>query len=168
MAGSYLEAYGEAEQRRARRRANLKWSVVILVSAGILGLTLFSIFENYGEEQQVKAFVERLKAKDYQAAYRMWGCTETTPCRDYSFQKFMDDWGPGSPHANAATAEAGSGDTCGTGVVIAVDFKGSEQVPLWIDRTTRTIGFSPDPECRKKRWHFREFFRNLFPRQSGS
>ena len=168
MAGSYLETYGAAEQQRAKRAAILKWCVIGVVAGALLGYILYSSFENYGEEQQAKAFVERLKAQDYQAAYRMWGCTEATPCRDYSFQKFLEDWGQGSPHANAATAEIGSSDTCGTGVVIPLEFKGTEPVPLWVERSTKTIGFSPDQECRKKRWHFREFFRNLFNKQSSS
>jgi hypothetical protein len=161
---SYLEAYGEAEQQHEKRIRVLKWAALGLVIATLAGLTLFSIFRNYSEEQRVKAFVQLLKDKNYQAAYQMWGCTPSTPCRDYSFQRFMDDWGPTSPHANATTARIRSSDTCGTGVVIPVDFAGTEPVPLWVERGSNNIGFSPDPECRKKRWHFKEFFQSLFKR----
>lgn len=163
---SYLEEYGAAEVKHERRIRIVKWAAGLLVLFLVSAFTLYSIFQNYSEEQQVKAFVEHLKNKDYQGAYRMWGCTEATPCRDYNFQRFMEDWGPSSPHANAAVAQIGSGDTCGTGVVVPVDFKGSEQVPLWVERNSKILSFSPDPECRKRRWRLREFFRSLFNKQS--
>ena len=131
-----------------------------------MGLVVYEVFKNYSEEREVQAFVDRLRDKNYQGAYEMWGCTALTPCRDYSFDKFMEDWGPQSPHANASSARIGSSDTCGTGVVIPVNFKGTDPVPLWIDRGTRTIGFSPDPECQKRRWRFGAFFRSLFHKES--
>lgn len=163
---SYLEAYGEGETKRAQRVRLFRWVLAAFAAVVIVGSLLYSIFVNYSEEQQVKQFVALLQKKDYQAAYRMWGCTDAAPCRDYSFAKFMEDWGPNSPHANAAAARVGSSDTCGTGVVIPVNFKGGESVPLWIDKGTKIIGFSPDPECQKKRWHFKEFFRSLFGKES--
>jgi hypothetical protein len=163
---SYLEEYGAGEEQHAKRLRVFKWSAVALVAVAVSGFVLYEVFQNYSEEREVQTFVDKLKSKDYQGAYAMWGCTQQTPCRDYSFDKFMEDWGPSSSHANAATARVGGSDTCGTGVVIPVDFKGAEAVPLWIDRGSKTIGFSPDPECQKRRWRFREFFRSLFHRES--
>lgn len=165
MAG-YLDTYGEAEEKRARRLKLWKWSASVLVVLAILGFVLYSVLENRSEEQQIQVFVDKLKAKDYQGAYRMWGCTEATPCRDYSLRRFMDDWGPSSEHADATVARIGDGDSCGTGVVVPVDFKKGDPVPLWVERANKTIGFSPDPECRKRRWHFKEFFRSLFNKSS--
>lgn len=159
---SYLETYGEAEQHRAKRIRSVKWIVSVVVIAAVAGLILWSVFQNHSEEARVNLFLDHLKAQDYQDAYRMWGCTEATPCRDYSFTRFMDDWGPKSPHANAASAKAGGADTCGTGVVVPVDFNGTDQVPLWVEKSTKIIGFSPDPECRKKRLRIREFIHSLF------
>lgn len=163
---SYLEEYGAGEEQRAKRLRIFKWTAVTLLVCALAGFVLYEVFQNYSEEHEVQAFMDRLKSRDYQAAYQMWGCTPQTPCRDYSFDKFLEDWGPNSPHANAATARVGGSDTCGTGVVIPVEFKGAEPVPLWIDRGSRTIGFSPDPECQKRRWRFREFFRSLFHKES--
>jgi hypothetical protein len=163
---SYLEAYGAGEEQHAKRLRIIKWTAILVVVCAVAGLVLYEAFKNYSEEHEIQAFVDRLKSKDYQGAYAMWGCTAQTPCRDYSFEKFLEDWGPQSPHANAAAARVGGSDTCGTGVVIPVNFKGSEAVPLWIDRGSRTIGFSPDPECQKKRWRFGEFFRSLFHKDS--
>lgn len=165
MAG-YLDTYGEVEEKRVRQLRILKWSASTLVILAILGFVLYSVLQNRSEERQIQAFLDRLKAKDYQGAYRMWGCTEATPCRDYSLQRFMDDWGPASEHGDAANARVGGGDSCGTGVVVPVDFKKGEPVPLWVERGNKTIGFSPDPECRKRRWHFKEFFHSLFNKSS--
>lgn len=161
MAG-YLESYGEAEERSAKKARMAKLFFVSLAGGVVLGFILLTLFKNYSEEQRVKAFVDTLKKQDYRAAYAMWGCTEATPCRDYSFETFQGDWGPKSPHANASLASVGEGDTCGTGVMVPVDFKGGEQVQLWIERGTQAIGFSPDPECKKRRWRFRAFFKTLF------
>ncbi len=164
---SYLEAYGEGEEQHAKRLRIFKWIVIAVVLTAVSGFVLYEIFQNYSEEHEVQAFLERLKNKDYQGAYAMWGCTAQTPCRDYAFEKFLEDWGPNSPHANIAAAKIGSSDTCGTGVVIPIDFKGTEAVPLWIDRGSKIIGFSPDPECQKRRWRFREFFHSLFHKESS-
>lgn len=163
---SYLEEYGAAEQRHAHRLRLFKWAVGIVLASSFTGFILYLLFQNYAQERQIKTFVQHLSDKDYAGAYRMWGCTDATPCRDYSMKQFLDDWGPASPHADAATAQVRSGDSCGTGVVVPVDFKGAEQVPLWVERGSNTIGFSPDPECRKRHWRFREFFRSLFHKQS--
>jgi len=164
MAG-YLEAYGEAEQKRARRAKIVKWSLAGVVLLGVVGAILFAMFHNYAQERQVKSFIALLRTKDYQAAYRMWGCTEATPCRDYSYQRFLEDWGPSSPHADALSAKVGGGDSCGTGVVVPVDFKGTEQVPLWVERSNAVIGFAPDPECRKKHWRIGAFLRSVFHKE---
>src|SRR5947209_2022439 len=99
---SYLEAYGEGEAQRARRVRLVKRGSIILLLLLILAGLAYAVFKNYPEEQRVKMFLETLRKQDYQTAYRMWGCTEATPCRDYSFQKFLDDWGPKSPHADAS------------------------------------------------------------------
>jgi len=60
----------------------------------LAGLIFYAVFKNHSEQQQAKAFVASLIAQDYQGAYRMWGCTDANPCRDYPFNRFMDDWGP--------------------------------------------------------------------------
>jgi hypothetical protein len=159
---SYLEDYGAGEERHARRVRLIKGTALAATILLVIGGLIYVGLKNRTEKRQVSAFLEALRKRDYPSAYRMWGCTEATPCRDYSFNRFLQDWGPGSPRADAASAHAGEGESCGTGVVFPVDFAGAEPVALWVERGSRVIGFSPDPECRKRRWHFREFFRSLF------
>ena len=94
---SYLEAYGESEARREQRIRIVKISGIVLGCVLVLGFILYGIFQDYGEEQQAKTFIELLRAHDYQRAYQLWGCTDATPCPAYPFSKFLEDWGPQEP-----------------------------------------------------------------------
>ena len=159
----YLEAYGAAEQQRAHRLHLLKNVSSILACVLAIGLILYGIFKNYSQEQQAKTFVGLLSAHDYANAYKMWGCTDSHPCTEYPFTKFMDDWGPQSAHADEASAHIGLSQACGSGVVIRLDYKGSEEaVPLWVERDTGTISFAPWPECPGRHLHLGAWFKSLF------
>ena len=92
----YLEAYGAAEQQRANRLHLLKNASIILACVVVVGLILYGTFKNYSQEHKAKTFVALLSAHDYKAAYAMWGCTDSHPCTEYPFDKFMEDWGPKS------------------------------------------------------------------------
>jgi hypothetical protein len=159
---SYLEAYGATEESRANRVRRIKQSSITLVSVLILGLSLYLAFKNHTEEQQAKAFIARLIAQDYQGAYRMWGCTDATPCRDYPFSKFMEDWGPNSAHADQTSARIAVSQSCGSGVVIRLEYRSAEPVPLWVERSSKTISFAPWPECPGRHLHIGAWLRSLF------
>jgi hypothetical protein len=60
-------------------------------------------FRNWSEERQLRGFLEALKAKDYEKSYAMWGCTKEKPCAEYTYEKFLEDWGPEGRYKNAAT-----------------------------------------------------------------
>ncbi len=162
---SYLEAYGASEERRARLGLLIKRSSIALACALIAGLILYGTFKNYAEELQAKAFVALLRARDYQGAYGMWGCTDAHPCPNYPLQKFMDDWGPTSPHGDQSSVKIGVSQSCGSAVVIRLDYKGSiEPVPLWIERGAKTVSFAPWPECPGKHLHIGAWLRSVFNR----
>ncbi|HMD48751.1 MAG TPA: hypothetical protein VKG79_06625 [Bryobacteraceae bacterium] len=161
---SYLEAYGASEEHRSQKVRTIRNITLGLVAALILGLILFFVFRNFSQEQQVKKFVKLLQARDYAGAYALWGCSETHPCPEYSFAKFQEDWGPKSAHADESTAHIALTQACGSGVVVRLDYKGSEEaVPLFVERSTDVISFAPWAECPGTRhWHVGEFFRSLF------
>lgn len=162
---SYLEAYGESEARREQRIRIVKISGIVLGCVLVLGFILYGIFQDYGEEQQAKTFIELLRAHDYQRAYQLWGCTDATPCPAYPFSKFLEDWGPQSLHADESSAQIGLSQSCGSGVVIRIDYKGSEEpVPLWVERGAKTISFAPYAECPGRHLRIGAFFRSLFGR----
>ncbi len=146
---SYLEAYGDAEQHRARVIGLLKKCSIVLVAVLAAGLILYAIFKNHSEERQAKNFLGLLAAHNYSAAYTLWGCTEAHPCPQYTFPKFLEDWGPKSAHAgDPAAASIGLSQSCGSGVVIRLDYKNpQESLPLWVERESGIISFAPWPEC---------------------
>lgn len=159
---SYLEAYGAAEEKRAKAVRILKITVICLLSAVTAGLILYGIFKNYSEERQVKTFIALLQKKDYPAAYRMWGCTETQPCPNYTFDRFLEDWGAHSSHADASSAHIGLSQACGTGVVLRIDYSNAEPTPMWVERDTKIIGFAPWPECPGRHLRIGAWLRSLF------
>jgi|YNPBryBLVA2012_1023415.scaffolds.fasta_scaffold00033_5 hypothetical protein len=165
----FLTGYGVEEERRERliKRVALALLIVLAVGGG-----LYLALRTYPARRQVNQFLDYLRRQDYQGAYRMWGCTETSPCRDYSFEKFLEDWGPKSAHADARAARIrgmsarscgpgvlytlGSlaahalgekGCDCGSGVIHTVAFPGGEEVALWYDRKEKALGFAPWPAC---------------------
>jgi hypothetical protein len=172
----FLSGYGVEEERRERL---IRWIVLTLVVAVAVGGSLHLALRTHAARRQVKQFLETLQRGDYQNAYRMWGCTETTPCRDYSFEKFLEDWGPQSPHADARAARIVNinprtcgpgvlytlgaiaahllgerGCDCGSGVIHRIEFPGGEEVSLWYERKDGTLGFAPWPAClpQPKAW----------------
>jgi hypothetical protein len=160
---SYLETYGAAEEHRAKRIHLLKNAAIVLVSVIAVALIAYGVFKNRSEEQQAKTFVSLLQKHDYQGAYRLWGCSDTHPCQDYPFDKFMDDWGPKSAHADQSSAKIGLSQSCGSGVVIRLDYQGSEEpVTLDIERSTNIISFAPWAECPGRHLHIGAWLRSLF------
>jgi hypothetical protein len=160
---SYLEAYGAAEQHRARVVALLEKCSIVLAGVLAVGLIFYAIFKNHAEERQAKNFLGMLAAHNYSAAYAMWGCTETHPCPQYTLPKFLEDWGPKSEHAShPAAASIGLSQSCGSGVVIRLDYKGSDPVPLWVEHDSGTLSFAPWPECPGRHLHFGTWLKSLF------
>ncbi|HLH00832.1 MAG TPA: hypothetical protein VKX49_31280 [Bryobacteraceae bacterium] len=165
---SYLEAYGAAEEHRSQRLRLLRNISIAVAALIIVGLILFFTFRNHSQEQQARTFVQLLQAHNYAAAYQLWGCTESRPCPDYSFAKFQEDWGPSSPHADESAAHIGMSQSCGSGVIVRLDYKGSEEpVPLFVERSTDIISFAPWAECPgTKHLRLGPFFRSLFGKSS--
>jgi len=143
MAG-YLDQYGAGEERRGKIIRNLVIAAVTLV---VVGGSLFFYFHNWREERQVMNFMNLLNAKDYKAAYALFGCTDQKPCRYYPFDKFMEDWGPASGHTGYNQARITRSRSCGSGVLLTVDYGKSQQEKLWVERVDKSIGFPPVQGC---------------------
>ena len=142
MAG-YLDQYGAGVDRRLRI---IKISVISCVALLVaVGISLF-VFHNYRQEQQVKRFFSLLAQKDYQSAYQMWVRTDAER-KDYPLSTFLRDWGPQGEHPNISDYRIAKSRSCGSGVILTVDFSGGQQEKLWVQRDDLTIGFSPIPGC---------------------
>jgi len=161
---SYLEAYGAGETHRSQVMHRWKIGIAIGLAALVVAGVLYGVFRNYSQESIVNAFLTHLRNGEYQDAYRMWGCTEETPCREYAFPKFFDDWGPKSPHPSAQGAKLGVVQSCGNGVVIQVVYPTGDPVSLFVRKDNGVISFAPWLECPGRHWHFRAWWDSLWHR----
>lgn len=143
MAG-YLAHYGAGEEQRERLIRRVVIGVVILAIAGGV---LYFFLKNYREEQQARKMFDLLQKHDYKSAYALWGCSDAQPCRDYPFPTFMEDWGPGSQRGDVGGFHIRKSRSCGSGVILTVDFGKNQEQKLWVERDDLTIGFSPWPGC---------------------
>jgi hypothetical protein len=140
----YLAHYGAGEERRIKI---VKTVVISLVSVILISGILFFLFHNYREEQRVKQFLSLLSAKNYKTAYAMFGCTDAKPCTAYAFDKFMEDWGPASSHKSFDNARIKRSRSCGSGVILTIDFGPNQQEMLWVERKDMSIGYPPYQGC---------------------
>jgi len=89
--GGYLQTYGEGEERRNRV---IKILILSIIGLLILLWALYLFFHNYYEKQTVSRFLEQVNKQDYAGAYADWGCTTAAPCKNYDYNRFLQDWGP--------------------------------------------------------------------------
>src|SRR5690242_19291299 len=137
----YLDpSFGVADARRERLRKRVLLSVL---TAAVLGAAGYFLFRDWSQEQVVKQFLSLLGAKNYQAAYKLWGCSPETPCRDYPPEKFTDDWGPTGLYSNAASLHVDDVDHCGDGVVFNIAYPKEQNFGLWVARDTNVLSFAP-------------------------
>jgi hypothetical protein len=139
----YLEAYAEREERYGRLIDRLKVTLKISAAVLIVGGSLFLWFKNYRQEARVDEFLSVLRQGNYEAAYAFWGCTIEKPCNSYSYQDFLEDWGPNSKIGKVSSFRVGRSQERGTGVIVAVRINDREPVSLWVEKQDGTVGFAP-------------------------
>jgi hypothetical protein len=153
--GSYLQQYGEGDERRSRI---IKTIVIASLIVATLAIAAYLFFRNYPEKQVVKQFLTEVNSHQYENAYRDWGCTPSHPCRDYNYSRFMQDWG-----AKASSPwKIASVDGCKTFVTVNVQANGAELESLAVQRGNHTLSFAPAPECQERQWRWKQFFQRIF------
>jgi hypothetical protein len=141
MAG-YLDEYGVADERRSRV---LRWIVISVLVAGFLTLFVYLTLPLASGWWHVHTFVGDLRQRDYQAAYRAWGCAK--PCPEYSFQEFLKDWGPKSDYANAEKVKVGGVRPCGGGIIVSVSRPNAPVLRVWYKPEESSLTFWPWQGC---------------------
>lgn len=138
----FLDDYGVGDQRREKVVRWLVISAIVLTIAIIAG---YFVLRTYPARSFTNQFLDALRRHEYQTAYKMWGCEQ--PCRDYSFNMFLEDWGPKSPFSDPSRAAVKKTRFCNTGVIVTLSSPTGRDIPLWYERSTATLGFSPWPVC---------------------
>ena len=144
---AYLDEYGVDD---ARREGIVKRVILIAVILAVVGGVLYLKFRNFREERQTKTFLELLQKQDLRGAYTLWGCTDDQPCPDYSFEKFLEDWGPGGSYGDVASVRITRTRSCKAGIIQTLEFGDDEELWLWIARSDRHIGYAPWPSCNPR------------------
>ena len=145
MASSYLEGYGAAD---AKREKTIRWIVLSILGSALLATILFFTFRDYSQESQIRNFLEAVQRNDLRTAYTFWGCSVESPCRDYPFNKFSEDWSPGGQNAKAISGgKLSESERCGTGLIAVISPNGRDEVALWVERSTNVLGYAPYREC---------------------
>ncbi len=157
--GSYLQSYGAGEEQRNRI---IKRSIMAAIAVILLVWGSYLLLHDYFETRTVKHFLGEVNSGQYQAAYHDWGCTDKTPCPNYDFRRFMQDWGP-NPKITPPWKVA-SVDGCQTFVTVNVTAPGAELQSLGVERGSKTLMFAPGPECQERKWHWKAFFSRILGR----
>jgi hypothetical protein len=146
MAG-YLDQYGAGEDRRNRIIIR---TIVITLSVLILGTLTWYIFKNHHQEGVVKTFVDAVRKGDFQSAYRDWGCTSNKPCRGYSYDQFVGDWGPKGDAPDPAIFGLTDSESCNNGVLLTLAVNRSRTEKLWVQKDSDSISYAPYQICPHK------------------
>jgi hypothetical protein len=154
--GSYLQSYGAGEEQRNR---TIKWLMISFIGVILISWFSYLFFHNYFETRTVKHFLAEVNSGNFQAAYRDWGCTEATPCPNYDYKRFLEDWGPNKKISSPWKVD--SVDGCKAFVTVNVTAQGAEVQSLGVERGTKTLMYAPAAECQEYQWHWKQFFSRL-------
>jgi hypothetical protein len=159
MPGILDDSYGVEDARKERRTKMIVLGGLLAIALGALG---YFTFRTWPQERVMKEFLARLDHKEFQQAYRMWGCTPESPCRYYDPDRFNEDWGPSTVYSHGSAAKIENVDFCDAGVVFQVSYPNADPVSLYVERSTNIISFAPWPRCPGRHWEFGRFFKSLF------
>jgi hypothetical protein len=150
--GEFLAEYRGGSQIREKV---VQWgltaiAVVAIVWAADWALSVSGHFglRDIREQWQAHRFFSLLSDRKYQPAYAMWGCDPVRPCRDYSFPKFMEDWGPASIAARPSQRKVKAVEHCHSGIIEVIDFGAKKDaVNLYVGSEDLTLSFALYPAC---------------------
>jgi hypothetical protein len=144
---TFLDDYGAAETRRLKTVKRIAGALLVVVLAAG---ALYFAFRNYREKGQASTFLNLLRERQYEKAYEAWGCTAAKPCPDYAYEKFLEDWGPESPHTNLSSMQVVRTNSCADGIIQILRFGDDEEVRLWVSRSDLSLSFAPWPVCNPR------------------
>ncbi len=136
----YLADYGRGDRRYEKIIHAAGYALLAVV---VLGSVYWLFFRNWREERAVSRFLTLIEQQKYEEGYHMWGCSIETPCPYYSYNKFLEDWGPNSPIGKVKSFHVGRSYDQQAGAIILVQVNGKKIANLWVQKGSEVIGFSP-------------------------
>ena len=156
-----MTLFDAAEQRPPSKiRRYIFTAVGVIVTIGVFVLVfpdyLWYPFVYYKEVNTVRHFVIDVTRGDMQQAYQIW-----KPSPSYSFNDFMEDWGPAGYYGPVRSYRLGRPAHIknGSGAEIVLDVSPYQPFPdsnnpiqlnktkelrLWVEFKDQSIGFPPD------------------------
>jgi len=102
---------------------------------------LYFEFRNLPQEWQVDSFLSAIQQQVHQKAYEIW-----KPAPSYTFQHFMEDWGPDGFIGQVNSFEIDNASSQGSGVLIFTVLNGNKPLLLWAEKSDKSLSFSPFEE----------------------
>src|ERR1700742_140316 len=131
-------------------KAETRKKILIASLVAFLGLAVFVwFFWNWPQEHRVNQFFAAIEAKDLPKAFGIWNHDpdwqqHTQQYASSSYGRFETDWGHSSDWGDIKTHKIVMSKTVGSGVVVGIDVNGQKTpVFLWVERSNKTLGFSP-------------------------
>lgn len=128
---------------RIRRRRMIIAAIVIIAILIIAGLLYWPY---YSARTTATHFMDALVQHNYQKAYFLW---QANP-RDYTMDRFMQDWGPGSPWGTIRTyrvlkVENPPGGHS-SGFVATIEINGMhDTAQVWVEKKNHAMSFYLSP-----------------------
>lgn len=132
--------YGQHEPPKKRRplKERLKVPLAIVTVLVIIGGVAWK-FANYREERQVSRFLDAIRTRNYETAYKLWDADER-----YQMKDFLADWGDkGYYTASMRQAEIIDSNTAGGVVIVYAQIDNGAPLALRVDKETLKLSYSP-------------------------
>ena len=133
-----------------------RYVITGIAFAALLTWLGWYFFHFYPEKRVAQRFFDTLVAGDFQTAYKIW-----KPSQSYSYQDFLDDWGPKGYYGPVKSYEIESAQSPrhgGSGVIIVVVLSPDQPFPadtdatknkrlrevrLWVESRDNSFSFPP-------------------------
>lgn len=150
----------DAKEYDPRPRQRLIRLIVVVVVVAILAWLAWFVFRYQPEKNAVNKLFQAIEAKNFEQAYGIYNADpdwKQHPDRynSYTYNQFYLDWGPqgdygiiASHQIECATEPPKRNFKSPTGVIIVVRINNradpNDEVDLWVEKKTKTIGISPE------------------------
>lgn len=132
----------------AKAQARKKTLIASIIAVLVLAVGVW-YFWNWPAEHRVNQFFAAIEGGDMPKAFAIWNHDPNwqqhpQQYAQYSYGRFEVDWGHSSDWGDIKGHKITMSKSVGSGVVIGVEINGQKTpVFLWVQRSNKTIGFSP-------------------------